>query len=78
MKFLIGFIFQYYIFNNYRDWWNEYNYILATALDTGSGIQAMIESAIGSFFDVKYPIWALNPNPDTRAADYYCFGQSYK
>ena len=68
ITFFIAWLFQSYIFKNYRDWWDKYDYILATALDSGNGIAQLVITVVQQV-GVQAPIWAGNPN---TYKDYYC------
>jgi len=38
----VGFFFMYYLRNYHRGWWAKFNYILSAALDSGTGISALV------------------------------------
>ncbi|KZO94991.1 oligopeptide transporter [Calocera viscosa TUFC12733] len=48
--FVVGFIFQYVIRRRFFQWWTKYNYILSSALDSGTVI-----SVILIFFILQFP-----------------------
>ncbi|EJT97947.1 OPT-domain-containing protein [Dacryopinax primogenitus] len=48
--FVVGFIFQYVIRRRFFQWWTKYNYILSSALDSGT-----IISTILIFFILQFP-----------------------
>ena len=70
MPFLVGFVFNYYIFNHHYDWWNRYTYTMGSALDSGTSI-AIVFSGILSVLDIKASDGVLNPFQQ----DAYCFGK---
>jgi len=40
-SFLVATIFQYYIFRKHYGWWEKYNYVLSSALDTGAAFASL-------------------------------------
>ncbi|KAL2912173.1 OPT superfamily [Polyrhizophydium stewartii] len=69
--FVLAFFFQYLAFTYNHGWWAKYNYVLSAALDTGSGIGAMLATIVG--FAVTIPNSAVqHPLPD-----YYCTGRGW-
>ena len=50
--FLVGFIFQYLIRKKNFAWWSKFNYVLSSALDSGTVIAIMI-----IFFILQVSVW---------------------
>ncbi|KNE72008.1 OPT family small oligopeptide transporter [Allomyces macrogynus ATCC 38327] len=62
-SFGVSTLFQFYMYRYRRGWWTKYNYVLATALDVGVAIAALVVSWF--LAEVELPYWLLNPDPDT-------------
>ncbi|KAJ1340309.1 OPT family small oligopeptide transporter [Batrachochytrium salamandrivorans] len=43
---VISFIFMYYMFSYKHAWWTKYNYVLASALDSGSGVGVLLSTIV--------------------------------
>lgn len=70
--FITGFISQYYLFRNKKEWFDKYNYVLSVALDSGMAISTLIVT--GLFSIVPAPVTPYSPN---GAPDFYCHDGSY-
>jgi hypothetical protein len=61
VSFLIIIVSQYYIKRRYRDWFVKYNYLISTALDSGTSLMVFIIAMFlyGGATGVshKFPIW---------------------
>jgi len=53
--FVLGYIFQFYLFRNKSEWWHRYNYVLSAAMDTGTAL-----SGLFLFFAIQY--WGVTVN----------------
>ncbi|KAI5061916.1 hypothetical protein GOP47_0022455 [Adiantum capillus-veneris] len=52
---LVGFIFNYIVYNYHKRWWKRYNYVLSAALDAGLAFMA-----VGLNVGLGYPGVELN------------------
>ncbi|KAH9245023.1 hypothetical protein BASA81_017524 [Batrachochytrium salamandrivorans] len=68
---VISFIFMYYMFSYKHAWWTKYNYVLASALDSGSGVGVLFATIVA--MRVTIPLSAVNP----PMYDYYCTGTNW-
>ncbi|XJO75901.1 hypothetical protein BDV3_006505 [Batrachochytrium dendrobatidis] len=68
---IISFIFMYYLFTYKHAWWTKYNYVLACALDAGSGVGVLISTIVA--MGVVIPHSAANP----PMFDFYCTGTNW-
>jgi OPT family oligopeptide transporter len=69
--FLVGFIFQYYVYRSKRPWWNRFNYVLSAALDSGTQISAiLIFVTVGQTKWGNFIFWPGNPDPSLYDVDY--------
>ncbi|KAI9220321.1 OPT oligopeptide transporter protein-domain-containing protein [Blastocladiella britannica] len=61
----IAFFSQVWLFRRRLPTWKRYNYIVAAALDAGTGLTgALINAAAASLWPgLAFPTWALNPDP---------------
>ena len=64
----IAWFFQYYMKKYHNEWWRKYNYILAVALDTGTGLAILAITYLK--FSVQMPDYFGKPNP--VMLDNYC------
>ncbi|KAH6561861.1 hypothetical protein BASA62_009563 [Batrachochytrium salamandrivorans] len=55
----ISFVFMYYLFTYHHAWWAKYNYVLASALDSGSGVGVLISTIVA--MKIVIPLSAANP-----------------
>ncbi|ORY45741.1 OPT superfamily oligopeptide transporter [Rhizoclosmatium globosum] len=77
--FLAGFVGQVIIFNRYKEFYQKYLYVMGAAWDAAAAIVTLLVAIIGLSGYTFDKWWALNPNTDNVAIDYYCFpGASYK
>ncbi|KAH6579991.1 hypothetical protein BASA61_009979 [Batrachochytrium salamandrivorans] len=67
----ISFIFMYYLFTYHHAWWAKYNYVLASALDSGSGVGVLISTIVA--MKIVIPLSAANP----PLYDFYCTGTNW-
>ena len=68
---MVAWIFQNYIFKRHHEWWKKYNYVLASASDTGATLTVFVITILAQL-GVKAPIWAGNPDQEIVDFDYYC------
>ncbi|OAJ44246.1 OPT family small oligopeptide transporter [Batrachochytrium dendrobatidis JEL423] len=68
---IISYIFMYYLFTYSRPWWTKYNYVLASALDSGSGVGVLLSTLVA--MKVIIPPSAANP----PLFDFYCTGSNW-
>lgn len=40
--FVVGIIFNYYVYNKYKSWWGRYTYVLSAGLDAGTAFMAVL------------------------------------
>ncbi|CAD5191174.1 unnamed protein product [Musa acuminata subsp. malaccensis] len=40
--FVVGIIFNYYVYNKYKNWWGRYTYVLSAGLDAGTAFMAVL------------------------------------
>ncbi|KAG6527164.1 hypothetical protein ZIOFF_009258 [Zingiber officinale] len=55
--FIIGILFNYFIYHKRKEWWTKYNYILSAGLDAGSAIFAILVSVSLQFQDIYGVNW---------------------
>ncbi|KAH6596736.1 hypothetical protein BASA61_003430 [Batrachochytrium salamandrivorans] len=67
----ISFVFMYYLFTYHHAWWAKYNYVLASALDSGSGVGVLISTIVA--MKIVIPLSAANP----PLYDFYCTGTNW-
>ncbi|KAI9352924.1 OPT oligopeptide transporter protein-domain-containing protein [Obelidium mucronatum] len=73
---IVGFMFQVVVFKYWTRWYQMYNFVMASAFDTGFALSLLTVSILGNFVNV--PFNALNPNLENVPLDYYCYaGASY-
>ncbi|XP_042448100.1 oligopeptide transporter 5-like [Zingiber officinale] len=54
--FIVGFIFNYWVFKHHKQWWGRYAYVLSAALDAGTSFMGVI-----AFFALgNYSIYSVN------------------
>ena len=70
MPLLVGWFFQYYLFNYHRLFWNKYAWIITTAFDSAAPLVVFLAKIL-SILKINSPVWALNP--EQVPPDYYCF-----
>jgi OPT family oligopeptide transporter len=75
IPFLLSYIFNHVIYNNKRDWWNKYNFILACALNSGVAIATLLIV----FWKQVGSSGPLEPSPlrPSTNLDYYCREKSW-
>ncbi|KAJ3095739.1 hypothetical protein HK100_005740, partial [Physocladia obscura] len=72
----VAFISQVFIFDNHREFYQKYNYVIGTAFDASSGIAALVISILGIYNIVFLDYNVFNPakGPDSSStSDYYCY-----
>ncbi|XP_010448244.1 PREDICTED: oligopeptide transporter 5-like [Camelina sativa] len=62
--FVVGFIFNYYIFRRYKGWWARHNYILSAALDAGTAIMGVLIYFVFQNNNISLPDWWGSENTD--------------
>ncbi|KAJ8331135.1 OPT super [Batrachochytrium dendrobatidis] len=70
-RIIISYIFMYYLFTYSRPWWTKYNYVLAAALDSGSGVGVLLATLVA--MGVVIPNSSANP----PVYDFYCIGANW-
>ncbi|KAI9184650.1 OPT super [Blastocladiella emersonii ATCC 22665] len=60
--FIVATFFQYYMYRKQQPWWKKYNYVLATALDVGTGLASLFITLVLGNVDFTVPFWAGNPD----------------
>ncbi|XP_059073909.1 oligopeptide transporter 5 [Cryptomeria japonica] len=66
---LVGFIFNYIIFNRYKKWWVRHNYILSAGMDAGVAFLAIL-----AYFSLQYENIGIN---GTGQADWWGSNVNY-
>ncbi|ORY41249.1 oligopeptide transporter [Rhizoclosmatium globosum] len=75
MYVVLGVVSQFYLRKYFSSWFNQYNYLLAAALDGGTQVAVFIMTfalfgAGGTV--VEMPTWALNPDTSNGGFSDYC------
>lgn len=70
---IFGFIFQYYLYNCHREFWDKYTWGIVFAFDASAAVVAMIQPIFASF-ELRDPIGLFSP---AAPLDYYCLGMNY-
>ncbi|CAD5176891.1 unnamed protein product, partial [Musa acuminata subsp. malaccensis] len=55
--FVVGIIFNYFIFRKFKQWWARYNYVLSAGLDTGAAFLTIIVTLFLEIRGVYGPNW---------------------
>ncbi|EGF81571.1 hypothetical protein BATDEDRAFT_34848 [Batrachochytrium dendrobatidis JAM81] len=71
MNILLSFFFMFFLFTYHHAWWTKYNYVLATAFDSGSGIAVLVATLVA--MQITIPLSAVNP----PMVDFYCTGTNW-
>ncbi|KAJ3365680.1 hypothetical protein GGF31_008485 [Allomyces arbusculus] len=75
--FATAVFFQWFMYNKRQAWWKKYNYVLATGLDIGTALSALLVTLVLQNNGLIFPEWFLNdPNGNTeRFGEYgdWCF-----
>ncbi|XP_074591008.1 oligopeptide transporter 5-like [Curcuma longa] len=54
--FIVGFVFNYWVFKHHKQWWGRYAYVLSAALDAGTSFMGVV-----AFFALgNYSIYSVN------------------
>ncbi|KNE72898.1 hypothetical protein AMAG_17137 [Allomyces macrogynus ATCC 38327] len=68
---------QWFMYNKRQAWWKKYNYVLATGLDIGTALSALLVTLVLQNNGFSFPEWFLNdPNGNVeRFGEYgdWCF-----
>ncbi|RUS25933.1 OPT oligopeptide transporter protein-domain-containing protein [Jimgerdemannia flammicorona] len=64
VAFVIGFVFQFWLYRWKHDWWKKYNYVLAAAVDSGTQICGMAIFLFLTSPNLVFPQWWGNNNDD--------------
>ncbi|KAJ3133536.1 hypothetical protein HK100_004326 [Physocladia obscura] len=70
IQMTVAYIAQVYIFDNHREFYQKYNYVIGTAFDASSGITILIISILG-IYGISFTNYNVF-NPITEI-DYYCW-----
>lgn len=63
--FIFGFLFNYFIRKRAFAWWKRYNYLLQSAMDTGTAIATIVIFFALSYHNVKLEWWGNTVGSDT-------------
>ncbi|KAG6523730.1 hypothetical protein ZIOFF_013607 [Zingiber officinale] len=55
--FIIGFLFNYFIYHKHREWWTRYNYLLSVGLDAGCAFFILLLSVSLQFQNIYGANW---------------------
>lgn len=67
--FIFGFLFNYLIRKRAFAWWKRYNYLLQSAMDTGTAIATIVIFFALSYHNVKLEWWGNTVGSDTDDAN---------
>ncbi|RIA05615.1 hypothetical protein BRARA_K00133 [Brassica rapa] len=62
--FIVGVVFNYYIFRRYKGWWARHNYILSAGLDAGTAIMGVLIYFALQNNNISFPDWWGSENTD--------------
>ncbi|CAD5191172.1 unnamed protein product [Musa acuminata subsp. malaccensis] len=62
--FVVGIIFNYYVYNKYKSWWGRYTYVLSAGLDAGTAFMAVLAFLSLNNYDVYSVAWWGGDNDD--------------
>ncbi|KAG6466078.1 hypothetical protein ZIOFF_076128 [Zingiber officinale] len=55
--FIVGLLFNYFIYHKHREWWTRYNYLLSAGLDAGSAVFVLLLSISLQFQNIYGANW---------------------
>jgi hypothetical protein len=55
--FIVGFIFQFYLYRYRHAWWGKFNYVLSAAMDSGVAISGIVIFFAFTYQGLKMPAW---------------------
>ncbi|KAG6527159.1 hypothetical protein ZIOFF_009253 [Zingiber officinale] len=55
--FIVGLLFNYFIYHKHREWWTRYNYLLSAGLDAGSAVFVLLLSVSLQFQNIYGANW---------------------
>ncbi|KAI5253070.1 OPT superfamily oligopeptide transporter [Aureobasidium subglaciale] len=67
--FIVGFLFNFLIRKKAFEWWKRYNYLLQSAMDTGTAVATIVIFFALSYHGIKFNWWGNTVGGDTDDAN---------
>jgi OPT family oligopeptide transporter len=63
--FILGFIFQFYVYRYHTVWYNKFNYVLSAAMDSGVALSAIVIFFAFQYHDIAIKWWGTEDDCPT-------------
>jgi len=60
--FILGFVFQFFLFRYRHEWWRKYNYVFSAAMDSGVAISGVVIFFAFQYSNRKLEWWGNEPD----------------